>query len=543
MALEDKLIGPALKFSTFLDKFPKVYNVYVIAMISCISGMMFGIDISSMSVFVSDKDYLSFFNSQNSELQGFITSSMALGSFFGAISASFVSEPFGRRPSLMTCGFFWVVGSAIQSSSQNVAQLIIGRIIGGYGVGFGSSVAPVYGSEMSPRKIRGLIGGLFQFSVTLGILIMYFVSYGCHFINGVGSFRIAWGVQMVPGLLIILGTFFIPESPRWLAKQNLWDQAENIVAEVQAKGDREDPDVIIEVCEIKEQIFASEKLRSFTFADLFTKKYISRTIVAVSAQIWQQLAGLNVMNYYVVYIFEMAGYSGNNNLIASCIQYCLKVGVTGVALLFMDKFGRRPLLLFGAAGMMVWQYAVAGLFATYAVQIENPDNDTVRMRIPLDQKAVGKAIIASCFLFVCCYAGTWGVTIWVYCAEVWGDNAARQRGAAISTAANWIFNFALAMYTPSSFKNITWKTYIIYATFCACMFIHVFFFFSETKGKRLEELGLMWQEKVPAWRSRLWQPDVPFLSDKELHSKMEIEHFEGERNSENSHASQSLENK
>lgn len=128
MAFEDKLIGPALKFNTFLDKFPKVYNVYVIAMISCISGMMFGIDISSMSVFVSDKDYLRFFNSPNSELQGFITSSMALGSFFGAISASFVSEPFGRRPSLMTCGFFWVVGAVIQSSAQNVAQLIIGRI-------------------------------------------------------------------------------------------------------------------------------------------------------------------------------------------------------------------------------------------------------------------------------------------------------------------------------------------------------------------------------------------------------------------------------
>ncbi|CUM57470.1 uncharacterized protein AC631_02784 [Debaryomyces fabryi] len=541
MAFEDKLIGPALRFNAYLDKFPKIYNVYIIAMISCISGMMFGIDISSMSVFVSDNDYLRFFNSPNSELQGFITASMALGSFFGAISASFVSEPFGRRPSLIICGFFWVVGAAIQSSSQNVAQLIIGRIIGGYGVGFGSSVAPVYGSEMAPRKIRGLIGGLFQFSVTLGILIMYFVSYGCHFINGVGSFRLAWGLQMIPGLVIMTGVLFIPESPRWLAKQNLWDQAEKIVAEIQAKGNREDPDVMIEVSEIKEQIFASEKLRSFTFADLFTKNYISRTIVAVSAQIWQQLAGLNVMNYYVVYIFEMAGYTGNNNLIASCIQYCIKVGVTGIALLFMDRFGRRPLLLFGAAGMMVWQYAVAGLFATYSEPYNDSGNDTVRMKIPIERKPVGKAIIASCFLFVAAYALTWGVTIWVYCAEVWGDNAARQRGAAVSTSANWIFNFALAMYTPSSFKNITWKTYIIYATFCACMFIHVLFFFPETKGKRLEEIGQMWQDKVPAWRTRLWQPDVPFFSDKELHSKMNVEHVEVKRNSYDSHADQSLE--
>lgn len=113
--------------------------------------MTLGIDISLMSVF-SDDDYLHFFNSPNSGLQGFITSSIALGSFFGAISASFVSEPFGRRPSLIACGFFWVTGAAIQFSSQNMVQLIIDRIIGGYGVGFGSSVAPVYGFEIAPRK-------------------------------------------------------------------------------------------------------------------------------------------------------------------------------------------------------------------------------------------------------------------------------------------------------------------------------------------------------------------------------------------------------
>mmetsp|Transcript_6668 Transcript_6668/g.8446 ORF Transcript_6668/g.8446 Transcript_6668/m.8446 type:complete len:131 (-) Transcript_6668:708-1100(-) len=104
---------------------------------------------------------------------------------------------------------------------------------------FGSSVAPVYGSERAPRKNRGLIGGLFQFSVTFGILIMYFISYGCHFINGVRSFRLAWGLQMIPGLVIMTGVLFIPESsPRWLAKQNLWDQAEKIVAEIQVKGNR-----------------------------------------------------------------------------------------------------------------------------------------------------------------------------------------------------------------------------------------------------------------------------------------------------------------
>lgn len=526
MGYEEKLTQPALKLRNFMDKFPKFHNVYVIAATSCISGMMFGIDISSMSAFLSDKSYLNYFSSPNSTMQGFITASMSLGSFFGSLASSFVSEPFGRRASLLFCAFFWVVGAAIQSSSQNRAQLIIGRIISGFGIGFGSSVAPVYGSEVSPRKVRGLIGGLFQFSVTLGILIMFYICFGLSHIDGVASFRISWGLQIIPGLLLFVGVFFLPESPRWLAKQGLWDEAEIVVANTQAKGNREDPDVIIEISEIKDQILIDENVKAFTYADLFTKKYLQRTITALFAQIWQQLTGMNVMMYYIVYVFKMAGYSGSTMLISSSIQYILNTVTTVPALYFMDKFGRRPVLLTGAALMMAFQYAVAGLLATYSTPVEHPKpSDTVRIDIQ-GHKSAAKGIIACCYLFVVSFACSWGVCIWVYCAEVWGDNVSRQRGASLATSANWIFNFAIAMFTPSAFKNITWKTYIIYATFCAAMFVHVFFFFPETKGKRLEEIAQIWDEKVPAWKSASYEPDVPIVSDKELRSKLSVEHKE-----------------
>ncbi|EDK43496.1 conserved hypothetical protein [Lodderomyces elongisporus NRRL YB-4239] len=266
--IERVFSGPALSINNFLDRMPKIYNVYFIASISTIAGMMFGFDISSMSAFVSQDAYLKYFNSPGSDMQGFITSAMALGSFFGSLASTFVSEPFGRRLSLLTCSFFWMVGAAIQSSSQNRAQLIIGRIISGVGVGFGSSVAPIYGSELSPRKIRGLIGGFFQFSVTLGIMIMFYISYGLGQINGTASFRIAWGIQIVPGMLLFLGCLIIPESPRWLAKQDQWEKAEYIVAKIQAKGDREDPDVLIEITEIKDQLLIEDQAKSVSYATL-----------------------------------------------------------------------------------------------------------------------------------------------------------------------------------------------------------------------------------------------------------------------------------
>lgn len=524
MGYEDKLVAPALKFRNFLDKTPNIHNVYVIAAISCTSGMMFGFDISSMSVFVDQTPYLRMFDSPSSVIQGFITASMSLGSFFGSLTSTFVSEPFGRRASLFICGILWVAGAAIQCSSQNRAQLICGRIIAGWGIGFGSSVAPVYGSEMAPRKIRGTIGGIFQFSVTVGIFIMFLIGFGCSHIQGKASFRIPWGVQMVPGLILLIGLFFIPESPRWLAKQGYWEDAEIIVANIQAKGNRNDANVQIEMSEIKDQLMLDEHAKEFTYADLFTKKYRQRTITAVFAQIWQQLTGMNVMMYYIVYIFQMAGYSGNTNLVPSLIQYILNMAVTVPALFFLDILGRRTILLVGAALMMAWQFGVAGILATYSVPADI--SDTVRITIPDEHKSAAKGVIACCYLFVCSFAFSWGVGIWVYCSEVWGDSQSRQRGAALSTSANWIFNFAIAMFTPSSFKNITWKTYCIYATFCACMFIHVFFFFPETKGKRLEEIGQLWDEGVPAWRSASWEPSIPLATDAELAQKMEVSHTE-----------------
>lgn len=490
------------------------------------AGMMFGFDISSMSAFIGQETYQSYFSHPDSTMQGFITSSMSLGSFFGSLASSFVSEPFGRRASLMICALFWMIGAAIQSSAQNQVQLIFGRLISGLGVGFGSSVAPVYGSEMAPRKIRGLIGGMFQFSVTLGILIMFYISYGCGHINGVASFRVAWGLQIIPGLLLFFGLFFIPESPRWLAKQDYWDDAETIVAQIQAKGDRQNPEVMIEISEIKDQLLLEEHVKDFGYRDLFSKKYFPRTVVAVSAQIWQQFTGINVMMYYIVYIFQMAGISGNANLVASSIQFILNAVMTVPALLLMDKIGRRPLLLGGALSMMIWQFSVAGLLATYSVPWSDSGNSSVNIRIPTSDKPAANGVIASCYLFVVSFAVSWGVVVWVYVSEMWGDSVSRQRGAALATSANWIFNFAIAMFTPPAFENIQWRTYLIYASFCAVMFVQVYFMFPETRGRRLEEIDQIWTHKVPAWKTASWQPEVPILSDKQLGEKIQTLHRE-----------------
>lgn len=483
-----------------------VYNPYVMALIATIGGMLFGFDISSVSSFISEPEYRSFFNYPSSIAQGGITASMAGGSFLGSLVAGYVSDKIGRRPVIQIASCVWMIGAAIQCSVQNMGQLIAGRVISGIGIGFASSQVPVYVAELSPRHIRGRLVGLFQWSVTWGIMIMFYISYGCTFIKGTGSFRTAWGIQMVPGFLLLLGTLVLPESPRWLGAKDRWDEAINIVANVQAKGDIHDPVVLTEIDEMREVVMIDRESRNVTIFDLFKKDSINRTFVGIWAQIWQQMCGMNVMMYYIVNIFQMAGYEGNASLVSSSIQYVINVVMTIPALLFIDKWGRRPLLIAGAVLMMIWLYAVGGMLAVYGEPVSEVDGNTnLRIQIPASDKAASKGIIACSYLFVASFAPTWGPGIWVYCSELF---PLRQRAIAngLCAAANWIFNFALALFVPVAFTNITWKTYIMFGVFCTVMIFHVFFLFPETKDRTLEEIEEMWTENIPAWRTSNWVP-------------------------------------
>lgn len=190
-----------------------------------------------MSAWIGTQQYLDYFDSPNSNLQGGITASMSAGSFIGALAAGFLSDHIGRRDALKVASCIWIIGAAIQCSSQNVGQLIAGRIISGLCVGITSSQVCVYLAELAPGRIRGRVVGIQQWAIEWGILIMFLVSYGCSFVPGPASFRIAWGIQGVPALILLGGLFFFPESPRYLGSKGRWDECLDTLALLHGKGD------------------------------------------------------------------------------------------------------------------------------------------------------------------------------------------------------------------------------------------------------------------------------------------------------------------
>ncbi|PWW77662.1 putative MFS glucose transporter [Tuber magnatum] len=476
----------------------RISNIYVLAAFGTIGGALFGFDISSMSAWIGAPQYLEYFNSPNSDLQGGITASMSAGSFAGAVCAGYLSDILGRKHALLVASVIWVIGSVVTLSAQNVAHLVAGRVVNGLTVGVMSSQVPVYLAELSPKNIRGRIVGIQQWAIEWGILIMYMISYGCTFIDGPASFRTAWGIQAIPALFLIAALFFFPESPRWYASKDRWDEALDVLALLHGKGNIHDPLVRAEFEEVREAQALAAIGSQLSILGLFGPSMWRRTVCGLFCQIWQQLLGGNVMMYYIVYVFNMAGLTGNVNLVSSSIQYVIFLITTAITLLSIDRLGRRPLFLYGGIAMGALNFAVAGLMKTGGHHVEEVGgNANIKWRV---HGSYATGVIACSYIFVAFYGLTWAPAAWVFISEIFPLQW-RAKGVGLSAAANWLFNFALAYFVPPAFRNIQWRTYIIFGVFCFCGVLHSYLMFPETAGKTLEEIDYLFNSKVPAWKS------------------------------------------
>ncbi|KAF2745447.1 general substrate transporter [Sporormia fimetaria CBS 119925] len=485
-----------------LPTLPKIYNVYFLAIIATMGGMLFGFDISSMSAIIGTSQYRNYFNNPNGVAQGAIGSALAAGSVVGSIMAGPVSDYMGRRNSLMFSCIFWLIGTAVQVACNGRGMLIAGRVLNGITVGITSSQVPVYLAEIARHNQRGAIIIIQQLAIEWGILFMYFIGYGCSFIPGESaSFRTAWAMQFVPCVFFLAGLPFLPESPRWLAKVDRIDEALHVLANIQADGNLTDPYVVAEYEEIVTVLTAERQApkgwRKFVYNGMW-----KRTLAGFSVQAWQQLSGANIMTYYVVLIFYMANLKGNVNLISSGVQYALFIIFSTVMFFFVDKIGRRTLLVWGAIAMGFCHFVVGGVLGmNYEyVPAEGVEGDTnVVMRV------VGPpahTVIAFSYLLIIIYALTLAPICWVYAAEVWSLET-RATGMGIAAIGNWLFNFAIGLFIPPAFLNIRWRIFIVFGTLCLGGAIQFWLTYPETCGKTIEEIEVLFSKDGPKpWKTK-----------------------------------------
>ena len=207
------------------------------------------------------------------------------------------------------------------------------------------------------------------------------------------------------------------------------------------------------------------------------------------------------MTYYVVYIFEMAGLTGNIGLISSGIQYAIFIVGTAATFFFIDVTGRRPLLIYGAIAMGVCMFVVGGMLASYGTTLPDGLDGNLSVKVQVTGSP-SYTVIAFCYLLVLTYSLTLAPIAWVYAAEVWSLET-RATGMALASVANWLFNFAIGLFIPPAFQNISWKLFIIFGILCMAAAVQAFLTYPETAGKTIEEIELLFSKNaVRAWKTK-----------------------------------------
>jgi len=429
-------------------------NKYVlgISFISALGGYLFGFDFAVIS------GALPFLQKQftfNSYWEGFATGILAIGAIAGCILAGQIADKYGRRPGLMLAAALFAISSLAMAFAPSRDFFLIARFAAGAGVGMASMLSPMYISEIAPAAIRGRLVAMNQLTVVLGILITNLVNYALRN-TGIDAWRYMFGCGVVPSGLFLAGAYFLPESPRWLLANNMEFKATKVLSKI---GDSFYVNESIRV--IRGSLSGVAKVN---YAILLKRAVLPAVLTGIGLAVFQQFCGINTVFNYAPQIFKSIGASKDDQLLQTVFIGTVNLIFTIMAMLLVDRLGRKPLMLIGAGGLTIlYILIVSSLHANSGM--------------------VSFFLLAA----IGTYAMTLAPVIWVLIAEIF---PAKIRSAAITVAivSLWLAYFILVFTFPVLFEYLKENTFYIYACVCAIGFVFVLLRIKETKGKTLEEV-------------------------------------------------------
>jgi SP family sugar:H+ symporter-like MFS transporter len=435
-----------------------------------------------------------------------IVSILSVGTFFGALFAAPVSDAIGRRWGLISTCFVFTFGVILQTASTSIPLFVAGRCFAGFGVGMISALIPLYQSETAPKWIRGAIVGCYQLAITIGLLLASIVDNGTHNRNDSGSYRIPIAVQFAWAIIMVSGMLFLPETPRYLIKKNNLAGATKSLAKIRRLAET-DPAIVDEIAEIQANHEYELSIGSASWLDCFRGPMLKRLLTGCLLQGLQQLTGINFIFYYGTQFFKNSGF--HNSFTISLITNCVNTASTFPGLWAIEKWGRRPVLFYGAIGMCVCQFIVAIMGVT------TTDQDSMGNTIVHNVAAQKGAIAFICF-YIFFFAASWGPVAWVVTGEIFPLKV-RAKSLAMSTATNWLLNWAIAYSTPYLVNygpgnaNLQSKIFFVWGGCCFVCIAFVYFMIYETKGLTLEQVDELYDEVKDARHSTGWVPTTTFL--------------------------------
>ncbi|KXH42327.1 hypothetical protein CNYM01_03916 [Colletotrichum nymphaeae SA-01] len=441
--------------------------IYFTSIFVSLGVFLFGYDQGVMSGIITGVYFRNYFHQPSSAEIGTMVAILEVGAFISSLVVGKVGDIIGRRKTILYGSMIFFVGGALQTFATGMPMMMLGRIIAGLGVGALSTIVPVYQSEISPPHNRGKLACIEFSGNIIGYTTSVWVDYFCGFIESDMSWRVPLLMQCVMGALLGFGSLVIVESPRWLLDNDHDEEGIVVIANLYGKGDIHNQKARDEYREIKMNVLLQRQEGERTYAEMF-RKYSTRVFIAMSAQGLAQLNGINVISYYAPYVFEQAGWVGHDAV--------LMAGVNGITYLLstippwylVDRWGRRPILLSGAIVMCV-------------------SLSMISYWLYLDITYTPTLVVIFVMIYNAAFGYSWGPIPWLYPPEIL-PLSIRSKGASLSTATNWAFNWLVGEMTPLLQEWIKWRLYLVHAFFCAVSFIVVYFIYPETCGVRLEEM-------------------------------------------------------
>lgn len=431
---------------------------------------LFGYDQGVMSGILTGPHFKEYFHQPSKAQVGTMVAILEVGAFVSSLVVGRVGDMIGRRRTIFSGSCIFFVGGACQTLSTSMRMMMLGRIIAGVGVGMMSTIVPVYQSEISPPHNRGKLACIEFSGNILGYAASVWVDYFCSYIQGDWSWRLPLAMQCVMGALLALGSLIIVESPRWLLDNDHDEEGIVVIASLYGEGDIHSREARDEYREIKMDVLLQRQEGETTYTDMF-KRYRSRVFIAMSAQAFAQLNGINVISYYAPYVFQDAGWAGRDAI--------LMTGINGITYLLstippwyiVDRWGRRYILLSGAIVMTLTLSSIS-----YFMFLDIPATRTL--------------VVIFVMIYNAAFGYSWGPIPWLYPPEIL-PLSIRSKGTSLSTATNWAFNWLVGEMTPILQDWIEWRLYLIHAFFCAVSFVVVYLIYPETAGVRLEDMDVL----------------------------------------------------
>ncbi|PGG97111.1 hypothetical protein AJ79_09339 [Helicocarpus griseus UAMH5409] len=451
--------------------------LYFTSVFVSLGVFLFGYDQGVMSGIITGADFKDYFGQPTRAEIGTMVAILEIGALMSSLMVGKIGDIIGRRRTILYGSLVFFIGGGLQTCATGIPMMLVGRIIAGLGVGALSTIVPVYQSEISPPHNRGKLACIEFTGNICGYAASVWVDYFCSYIPNNYAWRLPLAFQCIMGALLAVGSLIICESPRWLLDNDYDEEGMIVIANLYGEGDIHNEKARQEYREIKMGVLIQRQEGERTYTDMF-RRYTRRVFIAMSAQAFAQLNGINVISYYAPLVFESAGMMGRKALLMTGINSLSYLASTIPPWYLVDRWGRRPILLSGAVAMIISLSLIA-------------------YWIYLDIAATPILTVIFVMVYNASFGASWGPIPWLYPPEIL-PLSIRAKGASLSTASNWAFNWLVGEVTPILQEAIKWRLYLMHAFFCACSFVLVYFLYPETSGVRLEDMDALFGDGTTA---------------------------------------------